>query len=218
MWDNPGNSPMPILIYADRTQESAPEALLDHMTWRAALSDDLLGIIIPVELAIKPHFRQDLRGIDVLEWTRFAGEQFREVPVLAIAWQNLESILRLRLSPLLLHSYTRFLRLPDAVEQIPDFVAQTREGRFQPAGLPWERVLWGSDYDVSQVTHHDLANDYYAAERLWQGYRHALKSAVREGATVVEEELNRSSNIVFPWQDQLRRKHGLLLFSKIPKY
>lgn len=214
MWDNPASSLMPIRVYADRTEESSPEELSDHIAWRATLSDDLRGIILPVELAIKPHFRQDLRGLDVLEWTRFAGDQFRELPVLAVAWWDLESILRQRLSPLLLHAYTRFLMLPDAVEQIPHFVAQVREGGFQTSGLPWERVLWGSDYDVRQATHHDLANDYYAAERLWQGYRHALTMAVQEGQTEVGDELRRSGQLVFPWQDRLREKMTSPFFQK----
>ena len=205
---------MPIRIYADRAEESAPEDLSDHMTWRAALANDVRGLVLPLELAIRPHFRQDLRGLDVLEWTRFAGERFRELPVLAVAWQDLESILRHRLSPFLLHAYTRFSRLPDAIEHIADFVAQVREGKFQAAGLPWERVLWGSDYDARQVTHHDLANDYYAAERLWQGYRHALKSAIQGGQPAVVEELNRSGRVVFSWQDQLRRKMALPFFQK----
>src|ERR1039458_2383618 len=99
MWDNPASSPMPIRIYADRAEESAPEDLSDHMTWRAALANDVRGLVLPLELAIRPHFRQDLRGLDVLEWTRFAGERFRDLPVLAVAWQDLESILRHRLSP-----------------------------------------------------------------------------------------------------------------------
>ena len=206
MWDSASHGLMPIRVYPDRIQESSPEDLSDHMTWRAVLTDDLCGIVLPVELDIKPHFRQDLRGLDVLEWTRFAGEQFRQLPVLAVAWQDLESILRQRLSPLLLHAYTVFSRLPDAVERIPDFIAQVREGRFRAAGLPWERVLWGSDYDVHQVTHHDLANDFYAAERLWQGYRYALRDAAVGGQSAVGNEVNRSDHVVFPWQDQLQRK------------
>jgi hypothetical protein len=214
MWDNPSSGPMPIRIYADRTQESSPEELADHMTWRAALANDLRGLIIPVELGLKPYFRQDLRGLDVLEWTRFAGEKFRELPVLAVAWQDLESILRHRLSPLLLHAFTRFLQLPEAIERIPDFVREVRDGRFEAAGLSWERVLCGSDYDVRQVTHHDLANDFYAADRLWQGYRYALRDAAQEDQPAVGAELGRSDHVIFPWQDQLQRKLASPFFQK----
>lgn len=52
------------------------------------------------------------------------------------------------------------------------------------------------------ISYHDLANEYYGAFRLWEGYKYALKQAKQS------KELKRLEDISIPFMDEMQRKLG----------
>lgn len=164
---------------------------------------NLLGIVLPLEIKASAHqFRQDLLGVELLSWLRWsATEDIRYLPVLIAAWQPLDAILRHTLNLLLVTSGTSFLRLPEAVETLPEFIKGLCK---QPDAWPkakledLERIAGGNQ--VEQISYHDLANEFYAAHRLWEGYKYAVAK------TNIKAELKRINSQTLSFADKLESK------------
>lgn len=199
----------PLLIYQDRLFAPGPDYWELGEKWIEQLKEsrpsELKGIVLPLE--IKRGHRQRLWGVDLLNWLRWSGaETFRYVPVLATAWQPLGKILRKKPNLLLIAEGTRFVRLPECVENerkaLAEFVSAARTGDAE--SCKWktleEYAASGSD-DVARFTHHDLANDFYGAYRLWRGYLAALEAAGGDhmgkgkDREIIEEEYKRATEI-----------------------
>ena len=178
--------------------------------WVQALSTvpDLCGIILPLELRTSGSRRQELHGIEVLEWLRWsAPEPVRCVPVLALAWESLAQILTRRPNLLLTAPGTTFVRLPEAAERNWDVAERFVHAARADASA---RTLWAKPGEIEQtvigslskaerVTHHDLANEFYAAWRLWKGYCHAVQPSR------LSDEQGRIGKVEFAWQEKLEQ-------------
>lgn len=167
---------------------------------------ELKGIVIPLELKLDADMaRQDAHGVELLTWLRWsASEPLRYVPVLVTAFQPLESVLRRKLNLLLVARGTQFFRLPDSLgrDRLVAFKEAVRGAQYPE--------LCANAYDLNRlagtasgtppgVTYHDLANHYYAAHRLWEGY----KAAVGELTGILKkDELTRVKKIEngFSWK------------------
>lgn len=174
----------------------------------------LLGIVIPLELKSGSLARQDLLGVELLTWLRWSTpSHLKELPVLILAFLPLEKILQRTLNLLLVSSGTRFVRLPEARESIKEFDKAIRDDNQKAAmrfcATDLDRIAGAGGGVAEAVTYHDLANNYYSAYRLWEGYKSALVAA-REGlgkrdAKVIEatlDELNREDNNLNKWKKE----------------
>lgn len=192
---NDYNFELPLLITEQELEPLEPKYWKAGETWVEALTSrpDLKGIVLPLELMAKGTKRQQLWGVDLMNWLRWSGaEGVRYVPVFATAWQSLATVLRKKRNLLLIAEGTRFLRLPDAAENrskaVSGFVEAVRAGEVEACE---EKILTkyagaGSE-EVARVTYHDLANDFYAAYRLWHGYQYSLKVAEGKARRKIEE-------------------------------
>lgn len=200
----------PIFVLSESIRFCQEDEFADGASFIKALRDlktDVLGIIIPLELKTRLHCAQELLGLDLLEWSRWAGSPLEQTPVLALSWFTFEKLQRLRPSLLLSHSATQFLRLPASPGTLERFVEDVRLCRFAQEGGSWEAVRGGAAVD-SALTHHDLANDYYGAYRLWVGYAAALKQTQRILGSSVDLtlETERVANVSFAWTGRLEKK------------
>lgn len=200
----------PAFVLADSVRICADQEFADGASFVAALrsmATPPLGIIIPLELPITFHYAQELFGLDLLEWTRWAGSHLEQMPVLALSWFTFEKLQRMRSSLLLSHSATQFLRLPASREALEHFIKNVRRGTFTQEGGEWEMVRGGATVD-SALTHHDLANDYYGAYRLWTGYAAALRQTLAKFDSSVDlsREIERVASVKFAWKEKLEEK------------
>lgn len=163
----------------------------------------LLGIIIPLELKSDGIALQDLHGVELLTWLRWsASSPLNELPVLAMAFQPFEIILQRTLNLLLVSSGTRFVRLPEARNSIKEFNNTIRDTNQYTAmkfcATDLDRIAGVGGGVAEAVTHHDLANNFYSAYRLWEGYKSALRSAKNvlksSEAQAIQTELERIGN------------------------
>lgn len=141
------------------------------------------ALVLPLELKTRSHKHQDLFGIDLLDWLRWcAPEPVRWLPVVAIAWQPLPAILRRKPNLLLVSPGTEFREITDAIardrQRLRDDIAGAQNGELAFCDeQALRRYAMGAAAEAAQVTYHDLANDHYAAYRLWIGYLHALENS-----------------------------------------
>lgn len=180
--------------------------------WLRALSryQNLCGIVLPLELESRSHSLQDAAGVSILNWLRWsADEPVRRVPVLAIAFQPLDVLLRRTLNLLLVSRGTEFGRLPESKARLNAFVEAVRgpdAHRLWSDQSDLERLGATSGDAAAQISYHDLANDYYSASRLWAGYKAALDAAKREingrAAADIGSEQNRTEQIRFAWEEE----------------
>ena len=158
--------------------------------------------------------RGELWGIELLRWLRWSGsDSVRLLPVLAVAWQPLEVILRRKHELLLVSAGTRFVRLPDVMDGQPSIIDHfAQHVRAEPS--KWgaskediDQLAGGSIGEAARLTHHDLANEGYSACRLWAGYVRALRDAggARPGRGLTQK-IAWAQGLRFPWQDELRRR------------
>lgn len=172
----------PLLVTDQELVALPAEAWQNGEKWVAALEErtDVVGIVLPLEIKASEHqTRQDLLGVELLNWLRWsADEPLRYVPVLAAAWQPIEAILRRTLNLLLVTRGTTFVRLPEAVETLPRFVHSVRQNDpTWPQAQPGDLEQIAGSARAERISYHDLANEYYGAFRLWEGYKHALRTA-----------------------------------------
>lgn len=155
-----------------------------------------LGIVLPLELRVvqpNPQWRQNLWGMDLLFWLRWsARDEIRFLPVLALAWEALHMLLRRRADLLLTTRGTWVAQLP-VHKEITHFIRQVREGTAERCNRQALSVSSrGAIGEAANRTRHELANDHYAAYRLWTGYLSALK-AISPVSKAVQKEITRAS-------------------------
>ncbi|MBX7136275.1 MAG: hypothetical protein K1X67_26700 [Fimbriimonadaceae bacterium] len=202
----------PLLVEPDSLAVLSSDDWETGEAWLEALSryPNLCGIVLPLELESRSHFLQEAAGVSLLNWLRWsADEPVCRVPVLAVAFQPLEVLLRRTLNLLLVTRGTEFGRLPESKARLDSFVEAVRG--------PDAPTLWGDRSDLerlvatsgdaaAQISYHDLANDYYSASRLWAGYKAALDAAKQEfngrAAADIGSERTRTEQIRFAWEDE----------------
>jgi len=188
-----------------------PSAWSAGDTWLAnleSITPPPEAIVIPLELRSERCHLQDLLGYELFSVLRWSGsERFRGVPVLLASWQPVESILRRKPDLLMVQPAVEFVRLPDALLRLPEFLRRITEGRIQPA-RPEEIAELSScgDLQARRVSYHDLANDYYAAHRLKEGYLALLKRGMETGIPEAEAEYRSLSSMRYGWEDGLKTK------------
>lgn len=190
--------------------------------WIQSLSEhpDICGIVMPIELESPIHTYQDAFGSDLLNWLRWSAEYpIRCVPVLAVAFQTLAMILRRTKNLLLVSQGTEFIRLPDAIEHFERFVQNVRgpnAHEYWTNSAEVDRLAGATGSIIQQLSYHDLANEYYSASRLWEGYKQSLdnlKDNIQtDCSSVLFVEKKRVDNIHFIWEDTkiiplLRKPH-----------
>jgi len=195
----------------EEEESSSPELWLDAIEANAA---SLSGVVLPLELRVRGQGRSQLGGIELLRWLRWSSKgTARLVPVLAVAWQPLEEILRRVPELLLVGSGTRFARIPEVLEGTPRIIERFMEQvRVEPE--KWRaregdlnRLASGASEGAAQLTHHDLANEGYSASRLWAGYVRALEEAGgKRPPRKLTEKLEWARGVSFDWQDELLRR------------
>lgn len=215
----------PLIILRDRFGTISNEYWNSGYKWIEFLDtikNDLLGLVLPLELKTETHWRQSLYGLELLEWLRYSGDIescVNLIPVLSASWQPLQNVLKRRFEPLIVSYGCIFTRLPDAMQndnkKLKDFVQQVRGKEaflYREREESLRRLAFGRAELVEQLTHHDLANDYFAAWRLWKGYLRALESVAQirtknaEANKVVKEAFESTSKVEFIWQDELKKK------------
>jgi CheY-like chemotaxis protein len=174
-----------------------------------------LGLVLPLELPGRFGRRGELWGVELLRWLRWsAPESIRLVPVLAVAWQPLEMILRAKHEPLLVSRGTWFARLPDVLEGSPSFQdrfitqVRTEPERLKISLADLEFLSGGSAGEATRLTHHDLANEGYSAWRLWAGYLQALRlaSVGTRNTKAAKNTLAWAEKVGFTWLDELKQR------------
>lgn len=195
----------PLLVIGEALAVLPSEDWKDGENWLLSVEAlaDIRGIVLPLEIkACDYQSRQDLLGVELLNWLRWsAKEPYRYLPILAVAWQSLEAILCRTPNLLLATRGTTFARLPDAVEALLRYIKGVREKSFE-----WphariedlERIVGGTQ--AEQISYHDLANDFYAAYRLWEGYKYAVATAD------LQAEVRRTKTVSLSFADTLRSK------------
>jgi hypothetical protein len=171
----------PTLVYQERVLAlgenwgGTPQAFLSAI--EGALVP--LGMVLPLELACAGRRRREFFGLDLLGWLRWSSQNaWANIPIYAFAFSGLQEILRTRPSAELVALGTTFRRLPEALRDLAAWVSDLRSGRLPTAcRASLERALVGPGATAFALSHHDLANEYYAAWRLWRGYGRALQDA-----------------------------------------
>lgn len=197
------------------------------------------GIIIPLELEFrsgnessgcKEIALQDLYGVELLTWLRWsAPNPLQELPVLAVAFHPLERILQRTINLLLVLKGTQFSRLPDARESaLKRFVESVTTNdpdeyskmKFDIRDL--DQIAGVKERTAQAVTHHALANDFYGAYRLWEGYKSALAGAMESGelkkkerALVKEESDRATGEVTFSWEHGKSNTWGKAIEEKL---
>lgn len=166
------------------------------------------AVILPLELPAPGWSRQDLYGMELLSHLRWsAPESIRCIPVLAIAWQPLIDVLRKRADFLLIKPAIDFCRLPEALDRVTKFADDVAKGNIQATSIAEIEIdACKPSLASSSVSYHDLANDYYAAYRLWMGYKGLLRQAQDKGVTSAKAELERVLATHLDWEPKLRQK------------
>jgi hypothetical protein len=190
---------------SDPSEWQTPEA------WVATLESmrpSPQAVIIPLELPAPGWNHQDLYGLELLSHLRWsASETLRGIPVLAVAWQPLIDILRKRSELLLIRPAIDFCRLPDALNRLTTFVDGVENGSIKCTSVSEIVAVTSlSSGLAARVSHHDLANDYYAAYRLWMGYKALLRAGSEQGSQASTLELERASSVKFDWESKILAK------------
>ena len=183
--------------------------------------DELCGVILPLELTNSGKKFQESYGVELLDWLRWSAEgEIRFLPVLAVAWQSLNNILRATQNLLLVSPGTFFARLPQPMDHqrqlLRNFVraVRDREPTMKASTNSIERFA-NALRELSTLTHHDLANDLYAADRLWRGYCRALERANEiRGDRNLSLEMIRTKTVRFDWQSALVKRMSEPSFRK----
>jgi hypothetical protein len=214
------------LRFDDPARWQTQEAWLASL---AAIKQGIQATILPLELLAPGWNHQDLYGLQLLShlrWSATAGH--RTLPVMALAWQPLIEILRKQLEPLLISPAIEFCRLPEGLDRIRTFTGEVANGRISCTSVAAiEAHSQRSNGLASRVSHHDLANDYYAADRLWKGYKALLGQSRAQGVDAANPEIDRISSVHYEWESALNAKLNSPLIKQfqafrsganIPKY
>jgi len=166
------------------------------------------AVIIPLELASPSACRQDLLGYELLSALRWSGsEALRGIPCLLGSWQPLNNLLQKGSDLLLVKPAAEFVRLPDALLRLPQFLRDVAEARILPASSDSiiEACSMGN-LAARRVSYHELANDYYAAYRMKKGYIALLREAKKARVFGADNELKAMSEFRYAWEPALESK------------
>jgi hypothetical protein len=174
----------------------------------SALPSRPKAVILPLELEAPGWKRQDLLGYELLNSLRWAGQDLvRGCPIIVAAWQRLDQILRKKPDLLLVRPSIEFVVLPEAVKRLADLLNDIQTGRFQPATKEEIEEAAGDVHQHSErVSYHDLANDFYAAHRLWAGYRSLLDACLQSDSMNVAREHHFAASLKFDWEPYVEAK------------
>jgi hypothetical protein len=217
LWD------VPLIIFGESLASMPTESWQTGEGWIDVLNKsgaDVLGLVLPLELKSHNHWRQSLHGFELLEWLRYSSDPSVNLcPVLVASWQPLQDTLRRRFEPLVVTEGCRLVRLPEAMKgdnrRLQDFVQQVRGTeafQYREREESLKRLALGRADVAQSLTHHDLANDFFAAWRLWKGYLKALQDVAQSRTKNAEvnkalKDLYKSaSKIEFAWQGGLEQK------------
>lgn len=157
-------------------------------------SCELRGIVLPLELRTKSFLFQEMLGLDILEWLRWYSfsdtdasvlNAVRHAPVLIFGAQSLGKALRRRPNLLLTSEGTQYVVAPNC-ERLTQFIDRVRRKdwqNLQPSDSSIKDALGTSIQALLRKTHHDLANDGYAAFSLITGYLELLAQVGHADAT-----------------------------------
>ena len=137
----------------------------------------VVGIVLPLELEAPAIARAEMFGLELLEWLRWSASiSMRSVPVAVVSWQTVVSVLRQKPNLLLVTPGTYFLDVIDFVNgKRESIIKSMQDNLLQGCDVnELSRFVGNGESEVSRRTYHDLANNHYAAYRLWQGYKSAL--------------------------------------------
>ena len=191
--------------FGDQTEWNTPEAWLRSLN---SVEQPLQAAILPLELLAPGWNYQDLFGLHLLSQLRWsAPDHLRVLPILALAWQPLIEILRKQLEPLLINPAIEFCRLPEALDRITGFATGVANRSIPCTSVSdIESASQSSHGLASRVSYHDLANDYYAADRLWKGYKALLRQSQAQGLDASKAEIVRATSVHFEWESGLCAK------------
>lgn len=192
-------------VFSDVSSWSTPD------DWRLALQKDALAaraIIIPLELSAPKWKRQDLLGYELLSTLRWTTDaSLRGLPVLMAAWQPLEYILKKRPDLLIVHPATDFSRLPQDGGCAKRFFEAVSLGQIRAATISEiEECAEGASDAARRLSYHDLANDYYAAYRIWRGYKALVQESAKKGVDKAVTEAKVILDENFPWEKYIVEK------------
>lgn len=196
----------PLLVTNQELVTLPAEAWQSGEKWIKALQEitDVVGIVLPLEIKASAHqSRQDLPGIALLNWLRWSAEEsLRYVPVLTVAWQPLDAVLRHTSNLLLITRGTTFVRLPEAVETLPRFIdgVRQKDPSWPPPAKPEDLERIAGSTHAERVSYHDLANEFYGAYRLWQGYKYAVRTAN------ITEEAQRTEDMSLSFMGEMQHR------------
>jgi hypothetical protein len=179
----------PLLIYEEGIWEIPVDGWTSGEAWLESLSTACAerpakALVLPLELKTEARPLSELFGIELLNWLRWcAPDPIRWLPVIAVSWQSLTSVLRQKPNLLLVCPGTQFQEIPDLLAQDRrmlqlDIAAARQDKLVRCDESTLRRYTMGTAVEAAQVTYHDLANDHYAAYRLWLGYLHALEQSL----------------------------------------
>jgi hypothetical protein len=180
---------VPLLVQRNGIAEVPCEGWGSGKDWIQVLASasGVMAVVLPLELKGGGHRHQELFGIELLDWLRWcAPEPLRWMPVMTASWQPLTAILRRKPNLLLVCPGTQFREITDSLEQgrqrLREDIAAAQRGDLPSCDeAALRRYATGTAVEAAQVTYHDLANDHYAAYRLWIGYLHTLEAVQSEG-------------------------------------
>jgi hypothetical protein len=193
-----------ILRFDDPKHWQSPENWVSSLE---QVNEPVQAVILPLELPAPGWNLQDLYGVQLLTYLRWsAPDRFRALPVLAMSWQPLMDILRKRFEVMLIRPALEFQSLPVALNRIPHFASAVLDHTIAPTSITKIVETFVSASGLARrVSYHDLANDYYAADRLWKGYKSLLQHT-RGLADAREAEIARVTSVRFEWETGLAAK------------
>ncbi len=198
----------PAVVAAGQLYRLGAEGWGSATAWQKALSqlpETATGFVLPLELAAPERHRQELHGYDLLVHLRFATpDGLSGLPVLLAAWQPLQMVLAKKRDLLMVAPAVTFHRLPDACQRLAGFIADASSGGLASASPSEIRsAAAGADDEAARVSYHDLANEHYAAHRLWIGYKTLLATS---GDKTAKARLESIDGIMFKWEPALEAK------------
>lgn len=172
---------------------------------------ELRGIVIPLEIRVQAFEYQEMLGLDILEWIRWyefpyvepeRRDALHRAPALVVAAQSMAKVLTRRPNLLLTSPGTSFALLPCS-DRVAQFIERVRDRNSASEAIPASLQLspGASLQQVLQQTHHDLANEGFAAHRLLVGYDRLLTELGELGTQQAVEirDAIRSECLDLPW-------------------
>jgi hypothetical protein len=214
---------VPLLIHEEGLSEVPLDGWHSGEAWietlsTARITSPIKALVLPLELKTASGRYSTLFGVELLSWLRWCGrDSIRWLPVIAVSWQSLTAVLREKPNLLLVCPGTQFHEITDVLAHdrrlLQLAIAAAQRGKLARCDQSALRCYtMGTAVEAAQVTYHDLANDHYAAYRLWVGYLHALEKSLAasrlkpEIRQALRKELDRAGKTPVPSVDEIERK------------